>query len=172
MPSTDACNRHHCTGSLKAPLVELSPQMHPHLSVSVGGGEARPFPASRALHLSRCLSEFPSYPSSPYKCKTVAGLVKKSRKFFHRMLQKTHFWTNPVQRTTSKVMGLWNLLQIFLSKSGLEILSSTVKCRGPNKNIHHLFSTVKPHQNESKGIKKSKEERGQNIVSSEKFWLQ
>lgn len=103
MPSTDVCNRHHCTGSLKAPLVELSPQMHPHLSVSTGGGEARPFPASCALHLSRCLSEFPSYPSSPYKFKTVAGLVKNSCEFFHRMLQKIHFWTNPVQRTTSKV---------------------------------------------------------------------
>lgn len=162
MPSTDACNRHHRTGSLRVLLVELSPQMHAHLSVSTGGWEARPFPASCALHLPHCLSEFPSYPSSLYKNKIVAGLVKNSCEFFHRTLQKTHFLTNPVQRTTSKVTGLWDLLQIFLSKSALEILSSTVKCRGPNKNIPNLFSTVlKPHQNESKGIKsqKKKEDR-------------
>ena len=145
MPSTDVCNRHHCTGSLKAPLVELSPQMHPHLSVSMGGREARPFPASCALHLRHCLSEFPSYPSCLYKSKIAAGLVKNSCEFFHRTLQKTHFLTNPVQRTTSKVTGLWDLLQIFLSKSALEILSSTVKCQGPNKNIHHLSALSSNH---------------------------
>ena len=151
MPSTDTCNRHHCTGSLRVLLVELSPQMHPHLPESIsstGGGEARLFPTSCALHLSHSLSEFPSYLTSLYKRKIVAGLVKSSCEFFHRMLQKkkNHFLTHPVQGTTSKVTGPWDHLQTFLLKSALEILSSTVKCWGPNKNIHHLFSTIlKPY---------------------------
>ena len=101
------CNHHHCTGSLRVLLVELSPQMHPHLPESIsstGGGEARLFPTSCALHLSHSLSEFPSYLTSLYKRKIVAVLVKSSCDFFHRMLQKkkTHFLTHPVQGTTSK----------------------------------------------------------------------
>lgn len=116
MPSTDTCNRHHCTGSLRVLLVELSPQMHPHLPESIsstGGGEARLFPTSCALHLSHSLSEFPSYLTSLYKRKIVAGLVKSSCEFFHRMLQKkkTTFWP-----TQYKELPLKSLVHEIISK--------------------------------------------------------